>query len=67
MQVGVLQSIQVGTPQRYEAPEAWETFFFRAPSMQPRWLYTTHLDGNRQADTKNHGQLNQAVLLYAAA
>ncbi len=67
MQVGKLQSVQVGTPQRYQVPEAWETSFFRAPSTQPRWLYTTHLDGNRQADTKNHGQPNQAVLLYAAA
>lgn len=45
----------------------WRTSFFRTPSAEPRWLYTTHLDGNRQADTKNHGRLNQAVLLYAAA
>jgi MOSC domain-containing protein YiiM len=67
VQIGVLQSVQVGTPQRYEAPEAWKTSFFRAPSAQPRWLYTTHLDGNCQADTKNHGKPNQAVLLYAAA
>jgi MOSC domain-containing protein YiiM len=67
MQVGILQSVQVGRPQRYGAPDAWETSFFRTPSMQPRWLYTTHLDGNVQADTKNHGQPNQAVLLYAAA
>jgi len=45
----------------------WETSFVRAPSAEPRWLYTTHLDGNAQADTKNHGTPNQAVLLYAAA
>ncbi|MGH2497516.1 MAG: MOSC domain-containing protein [Ktedonobacteraceae bacterium] len=67
MQIGVLQSVQVGTPHRYGTLDAWETSFFRTPSTQPRWLYTTHLDGNRQADTENHGQLNQAVLLYAAA
>jgi MOSC domain-containing protein YiiM len=67
MQVGVLQSVQVGTPHSYDAPDPWETSFFRAPSTQPRWLYTTHLDGNRQADTKNHGRPHQTVLLYAAA
>ncbi len=66
VQVGVLQSVQVGTPHRYGTQNAWRTSFFREPSMQPRWLYTTHLDGNRQADTKNHGSLHQAVLLYAA-
>jgi MOSC domain-containing protein YiiM len=74
MQVGVLQSVQVGTPQHYGTAGAkktldreWETSFFRVPSTQPRWLYTTHLDGNVQADTKNHGKPGQAVLLYAAA
>lgn len=46
---------------------AWETSFFRTPGVQPRWLYTTHLEGNAQADTKNHGRPDQAVLLYAAA
>lgn len=74
MQVGVLQSVQVGTPHHYGRAGAndvmsrpWETSFFRAPSSEPRRLYTTHLEGNVQADTKNHGQLGQAVLLYAAA
>jgi MOSC domain-containing protein YiiM len=66
LQIGVLQSVQVGTPHRYGAENAWRTSFFREPSGQPRWLYTTHLEGNRQADTKNHGRLHQAVLLYAA-
>jgi len=45
----------------------WQTSFFRTPSTEPRWLYTTHLDGNAQADTQNHGSLVQAVLLYAAS
>ncbi len=74
LQVATLQSIQVGTPQKYgiEGSRAsmerrWDTSFFRAPSTQPRWLYTTHLEGNAQADTKNHGQPGQAVLLYAGA
>src|SRR5215813_2554808 len=73
-QVGILRSVQVGTPQRYITAGAtdgmgrsWKTSFFRVPSDQPRRLYTTHLEGNKQADTKNHGQLSQAVLLYAAA
>lgn len=73
-QVGILQSIQVGTPHEYGTPGAtnpmerpWKTSFFREPSPQPRWLYTTHLEGNAQADTKNHGRPDQAVLLYSAA
>ena len=72
--VGTLQSVQVGTPHRYgtagavDAPSrSWETSFVRAPSAAPRWLHTTHLDGNAQADTQNHGRPDQAVLLYAAA
>jgi len=73
-QVGVLQSVQVGTPHRYSTASvtnarsrSWKTSFFRTSSTQPRWLYTTHLEGNIQADTVHHGQLSQAVLLYAAA
>ncbi len=71
---GLLESIQVGTPRAYAAPEArdgsprvWDTSFVRAPLDGPRWLYTTHLDGNLQADRRNHGSPDQAVLLYAAA
>lgn len=74
IQVGVLDAMQVGTPLRYGSPTAerpeerqWESSFFRVPSREPRWLYTTHLAGNEQSDKKNHGQPGQAVLLYAAA
>lgn len=73
-QIGTLQAVQVGTPQRYasDAPadaegRTWETSFVRAPSPERRWLAVTHLHGNAQADTKNHGTPGQAVLLYAAA
>jgi MOSC domain-containing protein YiiM len=73
-QVGVLQTVQVGSPRRYAVAGAtesggrsWATSFVRTPSPEPRWLYTTHLDGNAQADTENHGRPDQAVLLYAAA
>ena len=69
-----LQTIQVGTPRRYPLPEtarsrnrSWETSFFRHPTPERRWLATTHLQGNAQADTKNHGSPDQAVLVYAAA
>jgi MOSC domain-containing protein YiiM len=72
--IGTLQSVQVGTPHRYGVKGAteilqqpWQTSFFRTPSPARRMLYMTHLEGNAQADTKNHGSLNQAVLLYAAA
>jgi MOSC domain-containing protein YiiM len=73
-QIAVLASIQVGTPHRYGvegAPQAidraWTTSFFREPSPVKRWLFTTHLEGNAQADTRNHGRPDQAVLLYAEA
>jgi MOSC domain-containing protein YiiM len=72
-QIGTLLSVQVGSPHRYGADGAdevgrpWRTSFFRAPSAGPRWLHTTHLEGNEQADKKNHGRPDQAVLLYAAA
>ena len=71
--IAILQTIQVGTPHRYPLAAAkrgqersWETSFFREPIAERRWLATTHLAGNAQADTKNHGTPNQAVLLYAA-
>lgn len=68
-----IASIQVGVPHRrpvsFPRGEArtWRTSFFRVSSPEPRWLFTTHLDGNAQADRKNHGHLDQAMLLYAAA
>lgn len=72
-QIAVLQSMQIGTPRSYaregtskEIQRCWETSFFRQPDARPRWLYTTHLEGNSQADTKHHGTPGQALLLYAA-
>ncbi len=72
--IGTLQSIQVGTPHHYGTEGAknvlqrpYDTSFVRTPDAQSRWLYTTHLEGNEQADKKNHGTPNQAVLLYAAS
>ncbi len=73
-QVGVLSTVQVGTPHRYQvaaglrgAGQSWETSFVRTPSPERRSLYVTQLAGNQQADTKNHGKADQAVLMYSAA
>jgi len=73
-QHAILRTIQVGTPQRYAVPAAergrehsWTPSFFRQPEPQRRWLATTHLAGNVQADPRNHGTPNQAVLVHAAA
>lgn len=73
-QIGIVQSLQVGMPQQYGVGESepgkdqtWTTSFVRTPDPRPRRLYVTHLEGNSQADTKNHGQPDQAVLLYALA
>ncbi len=73
-QVAFLQTVQVGSPQKHTyrlardgEEHVWQTSFFRTPSSQPRWLYTTHLEGNEQADKKHHGALDQAVLMYASA
>jgi MOSC domain-containing protein YiiM len=72
--VGVLSSIQVGTPRSYRvadglhgAGNSWQTSFVRSPSPERRRLFFTHLEGNQQADTKNHGAPDQAVLLYGSA
>lgn len=73
-QIGTLVSMQVGTPQHHgkaraarPIERAMETSFVRPPSGEARWLHTTHLAGNEQADKVNHGKPGQAVLLYAAA
>lgn len=71
--IGILESVQVGTPHRYprSRPDgrqtSWSTSFVRVPDPEPRRLFTTHLEGNQQADTQNHGTPNQAVLLYGGA
>ena len=64
-QIAVLRTIQVGTPRRYGVDGAgtasgrsWKTSFFRTPNPERRRLFFTHLEGNAQADTKNHGSPN---------
>ncbi len=72
--IATLHSVKVGAPHHYPwrdeanpAERSWQTSFVREPSPERRWLYTTHLDGNAQADTKNHGTPDKAVLLYDLA
>jgi len=67
-QSATIVSIQVGVPTRLEDERGrWETSFVREPSPERRRLFFTHLEGNVQADTANHGKPGQAVLVYAAA
>lgn len=67
-------TIQVGLPQTLgqdEAPDPmdrpWTTGFFKQPVAGLLWLGTTHLEGDGQADLKNHGGVDKAVLAYSAA
>jgi MOSC domain-containing protein YiiM len=67
-----LVSIQVGLPRAYGREGAvepmdrpWQTGFFKQPADGPRWLGKTNLDGDGQADLKNHGGEDKAVLAYA--
>ena len=44
----------------------WVTGFFKSPVTEPVWLGRTGLAGDGQADSKNHGGPDKAVLAYAA-
>jgi MOSC domain-containing protein YiiM len=68
-----LVAICTGTPTDYGTPEAedpmdrpWRTSFYKSPVEGTRWLGRTNLDGDAQADTKNHGGPDKAVLAYSA-
>lgn len=68
-----LVSLQVGQPQtlgQADAPNPmdrpWTTGFFKQPVAGPVWLGRTHLEGDGQADLKNHGGVDKAVLAYSA-
>jgi len=69
----ILHSIQVGTPKNYGSEEAvdahdkpWTTGFFKAPIAGPVFVGVTNLVGDGQADLKNHGGVDKAVLAYSA-
>jgi MOSC domain-containing protein YiiM len=72
MTSGRLVAICVGTPTDYGIEGAedpfdrrWRTSFYKAPVSGPRWLSTTSVDGDSQADTKAHGGPEKAVLAYS--
>lgn len=69
----VLSSIQVGKPESYGSEDVidpherpWTTGFFKAPIVAPVFARKTGLDGDGQADLKNHGGIDKAVLAYSA-
>jgi MOSC domain-containing protein YiiM len=69
----IVLSIQVGMPRLVSAEEApdprgrsWRTGFFKRPVAGPVWLGRTNLAGDGQADLKNHGGPDKAVLCYSA-
>lgn len=68
-----LVTLQVGLPQTLgtdEAPDPmdqrWTTGFFKQPVEGEVWLGATNLAGDGQADLKNHGGVDKAVLAYSA-
>src|ERR1700676_163268 len=69
----ILYSIQIGTPKSYGFEEAvdtqdkpWTTGFFKTPIEGPVFVGTANLAGDGQADLKNHGGVDKAVLAYSA-
>ena len=71
--MSTLLSIQVGLPRHLGiagAPDPmdrpWTTSFFKEPVEGPVWLGRTNLAGDGQADRKNHGGPDKAVLAYSA-
>jgi len=66
-------SVQVGRPRNMgdeglDDPmnRPWTSGIFKAPVNGPVWLSETGLEGDGQADSRNHGGPEKAVLAYAA-
>ena len=63
VQIGMPQTLgQSGAPDPMDQP--WTTGFFKLPVTKPIWLGTTNLNGDAQADLKNHGGAEKAVNVY---
>ena len=69
-----LASVQVGLPRQHGDPASksslgrpWRSGFYKEPVSGPVWLGQTNLVGDGQADLKNHGGPDKAILAYAAA
>lgn len=57
-----------GKGKRTEEPQSqplWTSGIFKQRVDGPRWLGLTNLDGDGQADTKNHGGADKAICVYA--
>jgi MOSC domain-containing protein YiiM len=70
---GRLCSIQIGKPKSYGSEDAvdvhdkpWTTGFFKTPVEGPVFATKTNLADDGQADLKNHGGIDKAVLAYSA-
>ena len=68
-----LCSIQIGKPRSYGSEDAanphdksWTTGFFKETVEGPVFVNRTNLTGDGQADLKNHGGVDKAVLAYSA-
>jgi len=68
-----LCSVQAGMPKSYGSEDAvdphdkqWTTGFFKTPVEGPVFVGSTNLAGDGQADLKNHGGVDKAVLAYSA-
>lgn len=63
----VLLSIQIGQPKKYTDDQGtWETAFYKESLPGSIFLRSLGLEGDGVADTKFHGGIDQAVLLYSA-
>ena len=76
MSVAYIRSLQIGEPETLPTPPAfakpgeeptWTSSIFKKPINDPVYLHKTHLEGDGQADVKNHGGADKAVLAYAWA
>lgn len=67
IETATVESLQVGTPQQYEWTdgEVWESAIFKKPITGTVLLNRRGFDGDKQADTKNHGGADKAALVYA--
>jgi MOSC domain-containing protein YiiM len=70
---GRVVSIQIGLPRTFgdadaadQADRLWTTGFFKEPITGRVRFHATHLEGDGQADHKNHGGIDKAVLGYSA-
>jgi MOSC domain-containing protein YiiM len=69
----ILYSVQIGMPTSYGSEDAadahdkpWTTGFFKTPIDGPAFVGKMNLAGDGQADLKNHGGIDKAVLAYSA-